>query len=151
MRNLSTMAGRRTRPHALARTGAALALAVLGLCQQAHATIVFSCENWKGGQELRCLAKKTDGTQAEKFYFHFANKSDRFLGVTKSEWSSTCGGAGLILSHTHSEISANSGLGAVGTLHNPNECYEVFVFSCYTKGNHVPCPDYLHATAGNLR
>lgn len=122
----------------------AIALACFG--RPANATIKVFCEPWKGGDEIRCEARKTEGTGAESFSIAYGSRAPKLLGFWISEWSSTCGLAGLIRFSEHREYYPGRVSSRSAILQNTNECYEVFFHGCYLSGNHEACTNVLNTT-----
>jgi hypothetical protein len=110
----------------------------LSLCATtAQATIKLACESWKGGSEVRCEARKTDGNSKEAFTLYYGTDAP------KGEWWSYCGWAGSIKKVTVFDSVYARGASLKEYLNSPNECYEVFFYNCHTEGDYIPCTQYL--------
>jgi len=120
---------------------AAIALSLCGTTAQA--TIKLSCESWKGGNEVRCEARKTDGNTKEAFVLNYSTDAPKGLRFDRSEWWSYCGGAGSIKNVRIDDSVYAFGRSLKEYLKSTNECYEVFFYTCHTEGSYVPCTQYL--------
>lgn len=124
---------------------AAVASGLVITAASAHATIAQHCESWKGGSEVRCEARKTEGNTKEIFTFHYSSSAPKTLHFEISEWWSHCGGAGLIKDF-RSAIADMRNFQIENYLTMKNECYEIFFYGCHTAGDYVPCTQYLLTT-----
>lgn len=124
-------------------TAAIAGIAAIIFSTTAGATIVQSCEHWKGGTELRCLGQKTDGNATETAAF-LPRLVHAPASYTYSEWWSNCGGAGLILQHHSLTLSTTQPISFKYRLNHPNECFEIFFFNCSKDGKAIACPDLIH-------
>jgi hypothetical protein len=108
----------------------------------AQASIEERCEPWKGGTEIRCLGKKISGDAPEASAFA-ARVVDRAGIYHYSEWWSACGAAGVLLENSSFHYEHVFEVYFHYRLILPNQCHEIFFYSCSLHGNAVPCPSLI--------